>query len=77
VHLLIKYLLYGGGHSVLLGKFKKEWQDDKYVLKWFGGKVGEARRAYRHYVSAGVDQGQRPDLVGGGLVRSQGGWSVD
>lgn len=64
------------GHSVLLGKFKKEWQDDKYVLKWFGGKVGEARRAYRHYVSAGVDQGQRPDLVGGGLVRSQGGWSV-
>ena len=63
------------GHSVLLGKFKKEWQDDKYVLKWFGDKVGEARRAYRHYVAAGVDQGQRPDLVGGGLVRSQGGWS--
>ena len=64
------------GHSVLLGKFKKEWQDDEYVLKWFGGKVGEARRAYRHYVLAGVDQGQRPDLVGGGLIRSQGGWSA-
>ena len=64
------------GHSVLLGKFKKKWQDDEYVLKWFGDKAGEARRAYRQYVSAGVDQGPRPDLVGGGLVRSQGGWSA-
>ncbi len=23
----------------------------------------------------GIDQGRRPELVGGGLVRSQGGWS--
>jgi len=23
-----------------------------------------------------VDQGRRPDLVGGGLIRSQGGWSA-
>jgi putative transposase len=55
-----------GGHSVILGKFKKEWQDDEYVLKCFGGKLGEARGAYRHYVSAGVEQGQRPDLAGAG-----------
>jgi len=26
-------------------------------------------------VEAGIGQGQRPELVGGGLVRSQGGWS--
>jgi len=63
------------GHAVLMGRFKREWQDDKYVLKWFGDKVGDARKAYRNYVSAGVAHGQRPDLVGGGLVRSQGGWS--
>lgn len=64
------------GHAVLMGKLKKKWQDDEYVLKWFGEKVGEARSAYRMYVSAGVEEGRRPDLVGGGLIRSQGGWSV-
>jgi len=64
------------GHAVLMGRFKKKWQDDEYVLKWFGDIVGEARRAYRKYITAGVEEGQRPDLVGGGLIRSQGGWST-
>ncbi len=64
------------GHAMLMGKLKKKWQDDEYVLKWFGDKIGEARRAYRKYVSAGVEEGRRPDLVGGGLIRSQGGWSA-
>jgi putative transposase len=64
------------GHAVLMGRLKKKWQDDEYVLKWFGDRVSEARRAYRNYVSAGIDQGERPDLVGGGLIRSQGGWSA-
>ena len=27
-------------------------------------------------VENGIEQGRRPDLVGGGLIRSQGGWSV-
>jgi len=64
------------GHGALMGKVKNEWQDDEYVLSWFGRRVGEARREYRHYVSEGISQGRRPDLVGGGLVRSQGGWSA-
>ena len=64
------------GHAVVMGRLQQKWQNDKYVLKWFGETVGEARRAYRKYISEGVEEGQRPDLVGGGLVRSQGGWSA-
>jgi REP element-mobilizing transposase RayT len=63
------------GHSVVMGRVKNNWQDRDYVLEWFGSKEGEAKRAYRQFVKNGIDQGQRPDLVGGGLIRSQGGWA--
>ena len=63
------------GHSVLMGKKKRPWQERDYVLSWFGKTEGEARRAYKAYVKEGVLQGSRPDLVGGGLIRSMGGWS--
>jgi putative transposase len=63
------------GHGALLGKQKRPWQDVAYVLAQFGGGVGEARRRYRAYVKAGTGQGRRPELVGGGLVRSLGGWA--
>lgn len=64
------------GHSVLMGKIKNDWQDRDYVLKWFGAKDGEAKRAYRQFVKEGIGQGRRSDLVGGGLIRSQGGWAA-
>ena len=32
------------------------------------------RRSYRKFVKEGISLGRRPDLVGGGLVRSAGGW---
>ena len=64
------------GHSVLIGRVNNDWQDRDYVLKWFGSKEGEAKRAYRQFVKKGIDQGRRPDLVGGGLIRFQGGWSA-
>jgi REP element-mobilizing transposase RayT len=64
------------GHSVLMGRVKNDWQNRDYVLKWFGEKEGDAKRAYRQFVKMGIDQGRRPDLVGGGLIRSQGGWSA-
>lgn len=63
------------GHGILMGRFKNEWQDRDHVLSWFGKKEGMARRAYQKYVAEGVAQGRRPELVGGGLIRSQGGWS--
>jgi len=62
------------GHSVLMGRVKRQWQDTEYVLSYFGQKAGEARRRYLSYVKKGVDQGRRPELVGGGLIRSLGGW---
>jgi len=43
------------------------------VLLFFSSKTGEARRSYRQFVKNGVDQGCRPELQGGGLVRSAGG----
>ena len=64
------------GHSVLMGKFPNNWQDRDYVLKWFGTTEGEAKRRYRQFVKNGIDQGRRPELVGGGLKRSQGSWSA-
>jgi putative transposase len=63
------------GDGVLLGKRKTNWQDRDFVLGWFGLKERESRAAYRRYMQEGVSQGQRPELVGGGLIRSQGGWS--
>ena len=64
------------GHGVLVGKINNDWQDRNYVLKWFGQKQGEAKTAYRNYIKKGMDQGRRPELVGGGLIRSLGGWSA-
>jgi putative transposase len=62
------------GHGVLLGKRQQEWQETNYVLSYFGTRVRDARRLYVKYMEEGVDQGRRPELVGGGLVRSLGGW---
>jgi putative transposase len=63
------------GHSVLMGKTEQKWQDTEYVLSLFGKTVFSARRTYMDYVQRGVELGERPELVGGGLLRSIGGWS--
>ena len=62
------------GHSVLMGKQKHAWQETGFVLGQFGRRVGDARRAYRAFVEAGIPLGRKPELVGGGLIRSLGGW---
>jgi REP-associated tyrosine transposase len=64
------------GHSVLMGKIKHDWQDAGYVLRRFGKTGRESRKNYASFMEEGVAQGHRPDLVGGGLVRSVGGWSA-
>ena len=63
------------GHGVISGTLEAAWQDRDYVLSWFGSREGEAREAYRRFVKEGIALGRRPELVGGGLVRSLGGWS--
>lgn len=64
------------GHAALVGKIPYRWQDSRYVLSWFGKRKKDSLRAYRRYLAEGVLQGPRPDLVGGGLIRSLGGWSA-
>ena len=63
------------GHSALMGRSSLEWQDTNYVLQWFGNRLKQARQKYRHFVKQGIALGRQPHLVGGGLVRSAGGWS--
>jgi REP element-mobilizing transposase RayT len=62
------------GHSALMGKCPHEWQNTEYILSLFGRKVSAARRSYSEFVAKGVSDGERPELVGGGLIRSLGGW---
>jgi putative transposase len=65
-----------GGHSVLMGQCRNDWQNTEHILSLFGRKVSEARRLYSEFVEKGVSDGQRSELVGGGLIRSLGGWKA-
>jgi hypothetical protein len=58
-----------------MGMAKNDWQEREYVLHQFHEREGKAIRAYRRFVEEGKKQGRRPELVGGGLIRSLGGWS--
>ncbi|HUN53869.1 MAG TPA: transposase [Smithella sp.] len=64
------------GHSVLMGNKKRDWQDTDYVLNYFGKHRAGAIRHYNEFVTAGIEQGRRTDLTGGGLIRSLGGWKA-
>jgi hypothetical protein len=59
-----------------MGRQKREWQNTRYVLEYFGKTLLEARINYLAYVEAGIEQGRCEDLVGGGLIRSLGGWTA-
>lgn len=63
------------GHSVLMGVAEADWQDSETVLSYFGRRTRECRKGYKQFIEEGVSQGRRPELVGGGLIRSLGGWS--
>jgi hypothetical protein len=64
------------GHSTIMGDIARDWQDVSFVLGHFSKKTSLARRYYCEFVEKGVDQGHRPDLTGGGLIRSLGGWAA-
>ncbi len=64
------------GHSALLGRTPRPWQATAAILGHFAARIGQARAAYRAFVAEGVAQGRRPELQGGGLVRSLGGWTA-
>jgi len=63
------------GHHIVMGKSENDWQNTQYVLSLFDRNATNACREYREFVSKGVKMGRRSDLIGGGMVRSAGGWT--
>ncbi|ASQ90332.1 hypothetical protein CHL67_04790 [Prosthecochloris sp. GSB1] len=63
------------GHAVLMGKVRHDWMDSDYVLGIFGGRAGTARKAYLEFLHDEIGIDREKELSGGGLARSQGGWS--
>jgi REP element-mobilizing transposase RayT len=64
------------GHSAVMGRCRNDWQDTGGVLRLFADRVATARRRYRRFVGEGIALGRREELIGGGLVRSSGGWAA-
>jgi REP element-mobilizing transposase RayT len=63
------------GHSRLVGTIDDGWQDTESVLILFAESERSARTRYGDFMESGLSMGRRPELTGGGLVRSAGGWS--
>jgi REP element-mobilizing transposase RayT len=63
------------GHSAITGRQECPWMDVDYALAQFGQTKRKAKNEYRRFVGEGIDMGRQPQLTGGGLVRSKGGWS--
>ena len=62
------------GHSALMGSIERKWQDTGYILS-FLGEPRSAKGRYLRFLEQGIARGRRPELVGGGLVRSLGTWA--
>lgn len=58
------------GHSVLLGERSLRGQVTEEIMRRFANRLPKARQLYQQFVADGVAQGQRNELVGGGLRRS-------
>jgi hypothetical protein len=63
------------GHVVVMNRVICTWMDREYVLRFFGSSEGAARKAYLEFVEREMGIDRKQELSGGGLVRSQGGWS--
>jgi putative transposase len=63
------------GHSAIVGKIKRPWMDIDTALLQFGEVKRRAISKYRSFVTEDFGTDNKPELTGGGLLRSQGGWS--
>jgi len=63
------------GHAVLMSKVSCDWMDRMYVLQFFGRTEGSARSAYLQFLEEEMGIDREGEFSGGGLIRSQGGWS--
>jgi hypothetical protein len=62
------------GHAGVVGSTRNSWHLVDEVLLRFDQNLYSAVSKYETFVSDGVAAGKRPELTGGGLVRSAGGW---
>lgn len=63
------------GHRAIIGKTDFGWMDTDTLLSQFGDTKRKAIAEYRRFVQEDIGTGRNPALTGGGLIRSQGGWS--
>jgi putative transposase len=63
------------GHRMIIAKDEYPWIDRAHVLGQFAGTRRKAIGEYRRFVQEGLGEGRNSMLTGGGLIRSQGGWS--
>jgi putative transposase len=63
------------GHRALIGKVDYAWMDVDTVLSEFGSARKKAVTGYKRFVREGIGERRNQELTGGGLLRSQGGWS--
>src|SRR5512146_3379281 len=61
------------GHAALMGRVARPWQDTATVLAYFSRRRRQAIERYEAFMAEGIPRGRRPELVGGGLIRSLGG----
>ena len=64
------------GHGTIMGKNEHPWQSSQELLGKFGKQLKSSRRKYEEFVAEGIAEGKRVDLIGGGLIRSTGGWTA-
>ena len=64
------------GHAAILGQHPHPFQDVDSILSMFAKNRSTARQKYSTFVHKGINHGHRPELIGGGLIRSAGGWSA-
>ncbi len=62
------------GHRQLMTGSGSDWQETGEVMGLFSPAQLSAREKYQAFVADGARQGKREDLIGGGLIRSSGGW---
>mgnify|MGYP001593866338 CR=1 FL=1 len=63
------------GHCAVIGKSMYSWMDARHVLSEFGSSMRKAIVEYRKFIQEGMGMGRSMTFTGGGLIRSQGGWS--
>ncbi len=63
------------GHRMILGKVEEQWMGGDYIRGCFGEGGKKAIEKYCRFMAEGIGEGRNSVLTGGGLIRSQGGWS--